>query len=282
MARVDPRTYPTVTDIHPGSLLLLLPESFHSLTPDDIYRDYGPPDLQPIRRRDGKPLGPGVPPYAVAPVWLGRGRQQATLSDTKMVMSDFGEAYVPAETPRTNSNTPAPYAPPEARFIDGPGYPLLPSRYLEPGVHPLGSPEPSAPLRTVGGNRRRHPGRPGRPTRETARGVAGRLGRSLGLLHRGRGTRHNGAEQMARLDERRLGRVFCSVYPSPEAAGRPGGYERAGRGGAAGHAKADARLPAGGAGFCRRRPEASVGAGMGRARSRDGEKTLAGSLNLNV
>jgi len=40
--------------------------------------------------------------------------------DTKIVVADFGEAYIPAETSRTYSNTPASYAPPEARFIETP------------------------------------------------------------------------------------------------------------------------------------------------------------------
>lgn len=90
------------------------------MTPDVIYRRHGQPDLQPIKRRDGQPLGSGVPSHAVTPMWLGHGKKKAPLSDTKIVITDFGEAYVPAETLRTHSNTPASYAPPEARFTDSP------------------------------------------------------------------------------------------------------------------------------------------------------------------
>lgn len=90
------------------------------MTPEGIYQRHGQPDLQPIRRRDGNPLPPGVPPRAVTPVWLGHGKKQAALQDTRILLTDFGEAYVPEETPRTHSNTPASYAPPEACFANAP------------------------------------------------------------------------------------------------------------------------------------------------------------------
>ncbi|KAM0325452.1 hypothetical protein ACHAQA_007439 [Verticillium albo-atrum] len=105
-------------DIHPGNVLLQLPETFHAMSPDEIYQRHGPPDLQPIKRRDGQPLAPGMPSHVVTPIWLGRGKQQATLSDAKIMLTDFGEAYVPAETSRTISKSPVSYAPPESRFVD--------------------------------------------------------------------------------------------------------------------------------------------------------------------
>lgn len=90
------------------------------MTLDGIYRRHAQPDLQPIKRRDGQPLGSGVPAHAVTPMWLGHGKKKVPLSDTRIVITDFGEAYVPAETLRTHSSTPASYAPPEARLTDSP------------------------------------------------------------------------------------------------------------------------------------------------------------------
>lgn len=52
-----------------------MPPSFTDLPDEQLYEEYGAPELEPIVRQDGKPLVPGVPSHVVIPVWLGKPSQ---------------------------------------------------------------------------------------------------------------------------------------------------------------------------------------------------------------
>lgn len=79
---------------------------------------YGEPETVPITQRDGKPLPPNVPTKAVIPLYVGKDAEEFTLSDARVLLSDFGEAFDPAVEFRRaeDCHTPLSMRPPEARF----------------------------------------------------------------------------------------------------------------------------------------------------------------------
>ncbi|CAP79404.1 Pc17g01170 [Penicillium rubens Wisconsin 54-1255] len=77
---------------------------------------YGAPELEPVVRLDGNPLLPGVPSHGIAPIWLGEASERITLSETRILLTDFGEAFSPSKERKYESRTPLVIRPPEARF----------------------------------------------------------------------------------------------------------------------------------------------------------------------
>ncbi|GAD91861.1 protein kinase domain protein [Paecilomyces variotii No. 5] len=104
-------------DLHTGNIMLRLPNSIDDLSPEELYRKYGQPTLEPFVRLDGKPLPNGVPTHGVVPIWLGKESELVTLSEAKIFITDFGESFLPSITQRYYSNTPSILAPPEAYFL---------------------------------------------------------------------------------------------------------------------------------------------------------------------
>ncbi|KAL4820401.1 kinase-like protein [Aspergillus spinulosporus] len=103
-------------DLHLGNILLKVPPSFDQLSPEQLYEEYGAPELEPVTHLDGDTLPPGVPSYGVAPVWLGEASEKIMLAEARILLSDFGEAFsYPGELKYT-SRTPLVIRPPEARF----------------------------------------------------------------------------------------------------------------------------------------------------------------------
>ncbi|KAF5560102.1 SRPK2 bound unphosphorylated [Fusarium phyllophilum] len=92
--------------------------SLNDLTIDQLYAKFGAPKLEPIVRLDGsvEPLPAGVPSHAVLPVWLGLPSDDISLSDAKLLLSDFGVAFRPADKTRCESNAPLIVRPPESYF----------------------------------------------------------------------------------------------------------------------------------------------------------------------
>lgn len=80
---------------------------------DQLYDEYGEPEHVQVKREDRKPLGPGVPQYGMIPMGFAVEEDKITLSDARVILSDFGESYQPSMTPRTASNAPGIYRPPE-------------------------------------------------------------------------------------------------------------------------------------------------------------------------
>ncbi|CAI7649154.1 unnamed protein product [Penicillium bialowiezense] len=95
-------------DLHLGNILLKVSPNFDQLPLDKFYETYGEPELDPVVRFDGNPLPPGVPSHGIVPIWLGEAK-------TKILLTDFGEAFSPKER-KCESRTPLVMRPPEARF----------------------------------------------------------------------------------------------------------------------------------------------------------------------
>ena len=109
-------------DLNLGNILLRLPQGTDQLTPGELYACYGKPRLETMRSLHGQPLPEGVPQFGVVPVWFGLDSEDVALSEARILLSDFGESYMPSTHDRYYSRTPILLAPPEARFQ--PGAPL--------------------------------------------------------------------------------------------------------------------------------------------------------------
>ncbi|KAH7019746.1 kinase-like domain-containing protein [Ilyonectria destructans] len=103
-------------DLHLGNILLRLSSTLDQLSEKQLYDQFDPPDPEPVRRADGKPLASGVPHHVFSPVWLGDASEKITLSESKLLLTDFGTAFYPAQESRLQSYTPLEIRPPEARF----------------------------------------------------------------------------------------------------------------------------------------------------------------------
>jgi len=109
------KTIPT-SDLHIGNVLLRLPADFDQLSIEQLYEKYGSPASESVVRLDGQPLEPSVPSSAVPPIWLGKASEEFSPSESKVLLSDFGEAYRPLTEHRCGSHAPLSCVPPEARF----------------------------------------------------------------------------------------------------------------------------------------------------------------------
>ncbi|DAA74421.1 TPA_exp: Uncharacterized protein A8136_3388 [Trichophyton benhamiae CBS 112371] len=91
---------------------------FDELSVAKFYTEYGEPETVSITRRDGALLPHNVPAQAVIPISLGKDAEDFILSDTHVLLSDFGEAFSPGSQPRLGKDchTPLHLRPPEARF----------------------------------------------------------------------------------------------------------------------------------------------------------------------
>ncbi|CAG7989847.1 unnamed protein product [Penicillium salamii] len=103
-------------DLHAGNVLLQLPFDLSQLSVEGLYKKYGEPEFEAIRRFDGQPLPPNIPSQAVLPIWLGEASDKLKLPEAKILLSDFGEAFSPAKHQRFESHTPLVSRPPEVRF----------------------------------------------------------------------------------------------------------------------------------------------------------------------
>ncbi|EQL03590.1 protein kinase [Ophiocordyceps sinensis CO18] len=108
-------------DIRLPNLLIKLQSTLDQLSVDQFKDKYGEPVIEPIRRADGNPLPPNVPPQAVVPMNLGKCKhaKDFTMDDARgLILSDFGEAFAPAIEQRLGkeSNIPLIKRPPEALF----------------------------------------------------------------------------------------------------------------------------------------------------------------------
>ncbi|KAK9369044.1 kinase-like domain-containing protein [Lipomyces kononenkoae] len=71
---------------------------------------------EPIVRLDNQSLPRGVPRYGVLPVWLGKKSELISLPEAKIILTDFGESFLPFTTIRSYSSAPDLLVPPEAHF----------------------------------------------------------------------------------------------------------------------------------------------------------------------
>ena len=98
--------------LHYGNVLIQLPSGFD-------YEKYGQPEPEAITRFDGKELPPCVPSHGIPPIWLGEATEKLKLSEAKILLSDFGEAFSPAKGEKFESHTPLVNRAPETRFESG-------------------------------------------------------------------------------------------------------------------------------------------------------------------
>lgn len=103
-------------DLHLGNILLRMPPNFDQLSVERLYEEYGAPELDPVIHLDGKPLPPGVPSHAIAPIWLGKASEEISSAEARIVLTDFGEAFSPSQEKKYVSRTPLVIRPPEVRF----------------------------------------------------------------------------------------------------------------------------------------------------------------------
>ncbi len=99
-------------------MLLQLPgEEIDGLTVKEFYEKYGDPEAEPVVRVDKQPItSPSIPAYAYTPAWLGKPAEDVTISEAKLILTDFGTAFTPASESRLESFTPRKTRPPETRF----------------------------------------------------------------------------------------------------------------------------------------------------------------------
>ncbi|KAL3480486.1 kinase-like domain-containing protein [Aspergillus californicus] len=107
-------------DLHAGNIMFRLPNSIDELSPEQLYKKYGQPSVEPFVRLDGKPLANGIPTHGVVPIWLGKDSELVPLSEAKIFITDFGESFLPSITHRRYSNTPGILAPPKTYFSHEP------------------------------------------------------------------------------------------------------------------------------------------------------------------
>lgn len=103
-------------DLYLGNILLQLRSRLDHLSDKQLHDEFGPPDPEPIFRVDGKPLTSGVPSHAFSLVWLGEASEKIPLFEVKLLLTDFGVAFCPAQESRLQSYTPLEIRPPEAHF----------------------------------------------------------------------------------------------------------------------------------------------------------------------
>ncbi|KFY10159.1 hypothetical protein V492_05152 [Pseudogymnoascus sp. VKM F-4246] len=104
-------------DLHLRNILVRLPQSFDRLSIEQLYEEYGEPETVDITKRNGKPLPINIAPKAVLPLYLGKDAEEFSLSDVRVILSDFGEAFAPEDS-RLGKDccTPLAMRAPEARF----------------------------------------------------------------------------------------------------------------------------------------------------------------------
>jgi serine/threonine-protein kinase SRPK3 len=105
-------------DLHLGNVLVPLPASFQQLSVEDFWKKYEAPETVPVTRSDGKELPPNVPKEVALPLFMGTKAKEMVVSEARVILSDFGEAYAPASEVRLGKDchTPLAFRPPEARL----------------------------------------------------------------------------------------------------------------------------------------------------------------------
>ncbi|KAL4957679.1 hypothetical protein BDW69DRAFT_200290 [Aspergillus filifer] len=83
--------------IHLGNAFIRLPSSLNKHSPEQIYEGFGSPCTEQIARIDGNPLPAGVPFAGTVPIWLGKKANKIALNDDRLLLSDFGESFAPAD-----------------------------------------------------------------------------------------------------------------------------------------------------------------------------------------
>ena len=115
--RIGAASNNVVTDLHLGNVLLSLPD-LDEMPIETLYKTFGKPLREPIKRYDNQVNPDHVPPYAVPLGWFGKRCEELTPDESRVTICDFGESWQPVAESRDSLNTPAILAPPENLFAD--------------------------------------------------------------------------------------------------------------------------------------------------------------------
>lgn len=98
------------------NILLQLPRLDH-LSTQQLYDEFDSPEPEPVVKADKQPLtSPSVPTHVYSPIWLGKPSNEVLVPEAKILLTDFGTAFSPAQESRFESYTPLHIQPPEVRF----------------------------------------------------------------------------------------------------------------------------------------------------------------------
>ncbi|EED16447.1 srpk, putative [Talaromyces stipitatus ATCC 10500] len=103
-------------DLHLGNVLLEMPPNFDKLSVDELHAKYGAPEQDRVVHLDGRQLPPGVPSHGIIPMWLGEASENLLLTESNILLTDFGESFLPSEEKKYESHTPLVMRPPETWF----------------------------------------------------------------------------------------------------------------------------------------------------------------------
>lgn len=97
-------------------MLIKAPSTLDQLSIEQFREKYGESKQYYVERLDGNPLPPGVPKTAAVSRSFGKRANNFTLSDARLLLSDFGEAFTPAAQSRLGKDchSPIDFRPPEA------------------------------------------------------------------------------------------------------------------------------------------------------------------------
>lgn len=76
------------------------------MTTTELYERYGSPELEAVKRIDGKPLDQWVPTHGVVPIWFGGASDAISLAESRVLLNDFSESLQAALDIRHSSRTP--------------------------------------------------------------------------------------------------------------------------------------------------------------------------------
>ncbi|KAM3511258.1 hypothetical protein MY11210_005127 [Beauveria gryllotalpidicola] len=91
---------------------------FDNLTVAQFREKFGEPNVYPVTRTDGEALPPNVPGTAVVALEMGKKAQDFSIQDARLMLSDFGESFIPASEVRLGKDCHTVFdsRPPEAYF----------------------------------------------------------------------------------------------------------------------------------------------------------------------
>ncbi|KAJ5688984.1 kinase-like domain-containing protein [Penicillium macrosclerotiorum] len=103
-------------DLGLRNILLQLPFNIHKYPVAELYTKFGEPQSKEVIREDKQALSHGVPAICVQPIDFKETSDLITLPQARIILTDFGEAYMPCVQNRFGSNAPSHCEPPEARW----------------------------------------------------------------------------------------------------------------------------------------------------------------------
>ncbi|KJZ76458.1 hypothetical protein HIM_04187 [Hirsutella minnesotensis 3608] len=107
-------------DIYLQNVLVKASSTLNQLSIEQFRERFGKPDIYFVERLDGNPLHvpPSIPRAVVVSRSLGKRANDFTLSDARLLLSDFGEAFIPSAQSRLGADchSPVDFRPPDAFF----------------------------------------------------------------------------------------------------------------------------------------------------------------------